>query len=1095
MLKNKILLLISTVVLTITNTPQIINNGFITAYAATQKACLYFYDIDGEKIASLTQKLKYKDGHIYTNNEEEFKIPNPKDKTNVEKFNTDTITVNAIGWLDADTGKRYKAGDKFTFTEGDHHLYVRTDSPQITNEDSIVNNEEDLIHVVFHNRDGEEIEILQKDVPKGTEITIPDPNKYDDWDTSENKEGKSFDNYDGKGIYWYCETENKKYLFEKDKVIQLSKTDIYDFYIRTDKEVKIKFFYPFGTEDDDEENGDQTYFSSTSHNEGELYKTITAKVGDEIEVPKSFGAIIWNGTFNGWKYTTDEGEDIIIKKNQKFKLYSNNDLEIFAYYTYDENWDPNAPNENGDDNEEIKKSDTGQLANFNVESMANAGGSGFYVNVTTDANSRQKANIIGGKKRVNGDISINGIQGTINKNDNLNSSIIDPKGDRNDPKNYKLDKYGNKIEDSKYEDIGINEVLRQDDSAMYMDFYGNAFVYYKDISRENNIKIAQERLTAGKTASFAENIKDWDIQMVNRFEAIEYALLLGKYPSQGQVLVTGLDGNAEVTWDNSYMNKSTYNKLLNYRKTWNGWYDTYNDGLHEKYKSTNSSGNTVISFVSPELLKTVQNKSSITNNNKNLLDILLKPFVITAYAEEDEDENKIGIVHQTRGRILESFDLSNTLLSPIYFQLNKAGYGMDAYSSYGFTGLSELSSSETERLSKIYEALIKNDYTEEAASGICANIWNISKFNPEYNKDEAIGIMGWTDTDAVALKKFAGDDTKSSSNNKNDKSTKPNTTDTTEENKNESTSSKENESKSNKEKWKDLDIQIKFLLKQINDNISKLNIQTREYCGQDKTFKKLEDPEIAADMIYITLCAQPTDDTSASETEAPKVNGHRWEGLGEVRKMATKIHNARGTHFIGGQFANMSNHEIISTIFPNLPGAKIGNINQIYTESSMERQMIVYIDLPASIRATSGCSKLAVNKFVAEDAKAAMEDLAKTDLVVTQIGGFCWRTIANSSNMSFHSSGLAIDINWDVNPYMSSWTSNHSIPSEYQPFINKQCITLEHANAMKKHSYKWGMDFKSKPDIMHFSIGEVDQDKYHLQDIYYAALARSGISY
>ena len=893
MLKNKFLLLISTAILTTVNAPQIINNGFITAYAATQKAHLYFYDIDGKKITSLTQKLKYENGRIYTSDDENFKMPDPNDKTNVEKFNTDIITVNAIGWLDADTGKRYKAGDKFTFTEGDHHLYVRTDSPQVTNEDSIVANEEELVHVVFHNRNGEEIEVLQKDVPQGTKITMPDPDKYDDWDTSENKEGESFDSEEGKGIKWYCETEKGKYLYDKDTEIEFGKIDTYDFYIRTDKPVEISFFYPFGTEDDDEDEGDLTYFASTKHNAGELYKTVTAKVGDKIETPKSFGAVVWNGTFKGWKYTSDEGDDTIYKKNEKITIYDNNSMDIFAYYQYDENWDINAPNENGDDDNAVKGGDTGRLSNFNAESMSQKGGSGFNVNIVTtdekDENgnviaSKQTAVIVGGKDRVNKDVSVNGIKGRIKENTNLNSSIKDPKGDKNDPANYKLDKYGNKVEESQFEDIGINEVLRQDDSAMYMDFYGNSFVYYPALSREDNMKLAQERLTAGKTASFAENIKNWDIEMVNRFEAIEYALLLGKYPSQGQVLMKDINGNPEVTWDESYMNKQAFNKLLNYRKTWNGWYDIYDDGLYEKYKGT-SSNNTVVSIISPELLNQMQSKQS--DKPKNLLDYLMQPFVKTVYASDDGTKNNIGIAHQVRGRILESFDLKNSELEPIYFQLIKGGgKAGKQYVTYDFSGLaSELDSTQTANLTKIYRKLVNSGISEEAASGICANIWDTSRFDATYNNGDAIGILGWTGKRADELKKAAEDDKRAEKNKKIS------------------------------EKWQDINVQIDFLVDEISSRKKMLNSALKEYTGE-KDFKTVKDSKVAADIWYICMMESTSDESCTDDSVT--VGDKKWPALTEIRTKTDKIINAKVKKFTSGGLNGLSNEELISSIIPEI---------------------------------------------------------------------------------------------------------------------------------------------------------------------------------
>ena len=94
------------------------------------------------------------------------------------------------------------------------------------------------------------------------------------------------------------------------------------------------------------------------------------------------------------------------------------------------------------------------------------------------------------------------------------------------------------MSESKINDPDMGDVLRQDNSAQYMDVYGNSMIYHDDLSRIDDMCVAWIRLYEMKNSvpSFAAMIKDWDQEEINRYEAIEFALLSEEYRKRKQRL-------------------------------------------------------------------------------------------------------------------------------------------------------------------------------------------------------------------------------------------------------------------------------------------------------------------------------------------------------------------------------------------------------------------------------------------------------------------------------------------------------------------------------------------------------------------------------
>lgn len=268
----------------------------------------------------------------------------------------------------------------------------------------------------------------------------------------------------------------------------------------------------------------------------------------------------------------------------------------------------------------------------------------------------------------------------------------------------------------------INNVLRQDHSAMYMDVYGNAFVYYSQLSRKDNLLLAYDRLSLGKTDSWVKNISGWDTEMVCRFEAIEFALLKGTYPVDGEELAPG------AFWKKEYLSKKAFDQLKPYKKAWGGWLDRYDDGLLEQYKGQSQGGGITVGRLNFEEL-----------------------FGMTAYAADtDQSKNSLGQAKRSSAQVLTSIDLEGYRLKPQYYNPDT----LYSFSLYSFSSLSsELSAEQLQVLKQIFNALVEYGFTEEAAAGACGNIWQECTFNPAI----AGGIVQWMGNRQKGLMNYAGD--------------------------------------------------------------------------------------------------------------------------------------------------------------------------------------------------------------------------------------------------------------------------------------------------------------------------------------------------
>lgn len=114
---------------------------------------------------------------------------------------------------------------------------------------------------------------------------------------------------------------------------------------------------------------------------------------------------------------------------------------------------------------------------------------------------------------------------------------------------------------------------------------------------------------------------------------------------------------------------------------------------------------------------------------------------------------------------------------------------------------------------------------------------------------------------------------------------------------------------------------------------------------------------------------------------------------------------------------------------------------------------------------------VSVHKSLAADLLEALTRISEGGYEVKEIGGFAWKTKTNSSSgeRSSHSYGLAIDINWNYgNPQVKNGKVLVGTPyGSHELSLKAGDLTV---NTLKAYGWKWGGNWRSSKDYMHFSI-------------------------
>lgn len=164
--------------------------------------------------------------------------------------------------------------------------------------------------------------------------------------------------------------------------------------------------------------------------------------------------------------------------------------------------------------------------------------------------------------------------------------------------------------------------------------------------------------------------------------------------------------------------------------------------------------------------------------------------------------------------------------------------------------------------------------------------------------------------------------------------------------------------------------------------------------------------------------------------------------------------SAGGSIIYNGTYA-----QIKASFFPN---------GELPTSST---QMGDYLTTISFVNSVGWTKKVTVHKAVAADLLTALTTISSGGYEIKQIDGYVWKTKTNSSSgsRSSHSYGLAIDINYNYgNPQVKN--GKVMVGTAYGSHVLSMYEDGIAVQTMKSIGWKWGGNWTSSKDYMHFSV-------------------------
>lgn len=203
--------------------------------------------------------------------------------------------------------------------------------------------------------------------------------------------------------------------------------------------------------------------------------------------------------------------------------------------------------------------------------------------------------------------------------------------------------------------------------------------------------------------------------------------------------------------------------------------------------------------------------------------------------------------------------------------------------------------------------------------------------------------------------------------------------------------------------------------------------------------------------------------------------------IGAIYCPNTATHPTQADDWVESTLAQMSRfYEAvgidISPIIESSGGVVSGDLKDLFpngiptTASEMQQYLTtITIDINDA-NGNKTTRSITVHKAVAEDVKTIFKEIQVSGFRIKSVGAYSWRSAAASTSRSHHSYGVAIDINPNEN-YM---IKNGKIVSGsfWKPGGNEFSITPNGpvVQAFARRGWKWGGNWKSSKDYMHFSL-------------------------
>ena len=192
-------------------------------------------------------------------------------------------------------------------------------------------------------------------------------------------------------------------------------------------------------------------------------------------------------------------------------------------------------------------------------------------------------------------------------------------------------------------------------------------------------------------------------------------------------------------------------KCSHIKKIWTGWYDTYTDGLHEKYKSQDESGIVIVGSAKTTstshpsrglfgITAYAGQKQASTKIAQSLKDRIFGLFCVNAYAKKSEQKNPVGEAFQVKGRINVSLDLNGATFTPQYYDPSR----MTTFWGIFIRRPDGTYSGADCGYDKSVQCFDRSRIFPEFAAGACGNIWQESHFNPsDVSGSGYLGLVQW----------------------------------------------------------------------------------------------------------------------------------------------------------------------------------------------------------------------------------------------------------------------------------------------------------------------------------------------------------------